>query len=203
MNVHLLRHLADAVLHSGPLWSQSMFAFEQSNGDLVSSVQARSNVLHQISEKYILRAKIPPEIKSVDNLNLCGAVIFKPNTKEKDLFAKYGIDPIERITFFRSIKIYGEMYTSLIYRKTKSIDYFAVFADKQMGKIKYYIKFNNSIYVLVELFDVLKENDHLQEVTSKQSITLFKIGEVRAKLLYMEIGSRQIVCSIPNKYEKT
>lgn len=52
MNIHLLRHLADAVLNSGPLWSHSMFAFEQSNGELVKSVKAYTKVLHQISEKY-------------------------------------------------------------------------------------------------------------------------------------------------------
>lgn len=203
MNIHLLRHLTDAVMNSGPLWSQSMFGFEQSNGDLVKSVKAYTNVLHQISEKYSMRCSLTAEKEPVDRLILSNAIKLKPSLGEKQIFEKYGIKFDGRLTFHKSIKIYGEMYTSLLYKKTKSIDYFIVFTDKQMGIIRYFVKFNESNYALVDLYDMIKENDHLQEVVPKRSMQLFDIAEIQEKLIYMEIGSRKIICNIPNNYEKT
>lgn len=203
MNIHLLRHLADAVKNSGPLWSHSMFAFEQSNGELVKSVKAYTKVLHQISEKYSMRCCLKSEKEPFINFIFSNAVKVNPTETEKKLFEKYCIKSDEGLTFHKSIKIRGEMYTSLIYRKTKRIDYFSAFSSNQIGKIRYYIKYNESKYALVELYDVFKENFHLQEVVPKQSIELFKIAEIKEKLIYMEIGSRKIVCNIPNNFEKT
>lgn len=119
------------------------------------------------------------------------------------MFEKYCIQSDKGLTFHKSIKIRGEMYTSLIYRKTKRIDYFSAFSSKQIGQIRYFIKCNESYYALVELFDICKENYHLQEVVPKQSIELFKIADIQEKLIYMEIGNRKIVCNIPNNFEKT
>lgn len=203
MNIHLLRHLADAVMNSGPLWSHSMFAFEQSNGELVKSVKAYTKVLHQISEKYSMRCCLRSEKEPINNLILSNAVKVNPSQTEKKLFEKYCIRSDKGLTFHKSIKIRGEMYTSLIYRKTKRIDYFSAFSSKEIGSIRYFIKYNESYYALAELFDIFKENYHMQVVVPKQSIKLFKIAEIEEKLIYMEIGSRKIVCNVPNKFEKT
>lgn len=54
MNVHLLLHLADDVQNNGPLWAQSAFAYENYNGILVRFVKGNTDVLAQISSKYLL-----------------------------------------------------------------------------------------------------------------------------------------------------
>lgn len=203
MNIHLLRHLADAVKNSGPLWSHSMFAFEQSNGELVKSVKAYTRVLHQISEKYSMRCCLKSEKEPLNKLTFSNAVKVNPSQKEKKLLEKYCIKFDKGLTFHKSIKIRGEMYTSLKYRKTKRIDYFSSFSSKQIGQISYFIRYDGSSYALVELFDIIKENFHLREVVPKRSIEIFKIDEIAEKLIYMEIGSRRIVCNIPNNFEKT
>lgn len=204
MNIHLLRHLADSVLHSGPLWSQSMFAFERSNGELVKSVNGCSHVLHQITEKYILRNTIKPEEKTSDNLTLRNRKNdLCPSVKERVLLSKYGIIQDDEITFWASVEIKCGKFTSIIYKKTKSIDYFAVFANNQMGIINYYVKCNELIYALVEIYIAVENKNHLIEVISKESISLFLVEDIREKLIYMEIGSKKIVCRIPNRFEKT
>lgn len=203
MNVHLLRHIAVAIINSGPLWSQSMFAFEQSNGELVKGAKGYHHVLHQISEKYVMHCALPAEKKPIEHLKFCNPFQIKPSQTEKKLYVKYGIEFDERLTFYRSIRMLGEMYTSLAYKKTNSIDYFILLKSKQMGRIRYFLKFNESNYVLVELFETIKENDHLQEIVSKQSIKLFDIEEIQEKLIYVELEKRMIVSNIPNNYEKT
>lgn len=204
MNVHLLRHIADAVLHSGPLWAQSMFAFEQFNGEIVNMVSGKNNILFQIAEKYILRKTLVPKRE----LNLCVTVgceqyRFKPSEDDEKMFSKYGIVTIEEISYWSSVNIGDEKYTSMAYRVTKSIDYFAVFAKDKMGKIKYYIKYNGIIYAVVEIFCPVKINYHMCEVISKQSLSLFTIEEIREKLIYIQVDAKEIVCRLPNSYEKT
>lgn len=204
MNIHLLRHIADAVLHSGPLWAQSMFAFEQFNGELLNMVSGKNNILFQIAEKYILRKTLAPKRE----LNLCVTVRWeqydlKPSEEEKNIFSKYGIATIDEITYWASVDIGDEKYTSMVYRATKSIDYFAVFAKNKMGKIKYYIKYNRIIYAVVENFCPIKINYHMCEVISKQSISLFTIEEITEKLIYIQVDAKEIVCRLPNSYEKT
>lgn len=100
MNVHLLRHVADAVLHSGPLWSQSMFAFEQSNGEIVKMVSGRNSILLQIAEKYILRKTLMPRKELNHNFTLrCQQYNIIPEEEEKVIFGKYGITSIDQITY--------------------------------------------------------------------------------------------------------
>lgn len=57
MNIHLLRHIANAVRHNGPLWAQSTFGFETNNG-VLARVTAKTNILHSIAWKYIARSSI-------------------------------------------------------------------------------------------------------------------------------------------------
>lgn len=205
MNVHLLRHIADAVLHSGPLWAQSMFAFEQFNGEIVKMVSGKNNILFQIAEKYILGKTLLPKRE----LNRCVTVRweqydFQPSEEDVNIFNKYGIITIDEITYWATVDIgNNEKYTSMVYRVTKSIDYFAVFVKDKMGKIKYYIKYKGIIYAVVENFRPIKINYHMCEVISKQSVSLFTIEEITEKLICIQVDAREIVCRLPNSYEKT
>lgn len=122
MNVHLLRHVADSVLQSGSLWSQSTFAFEQSNEELVNMVNGKNNILLQIAEKYVLRKTLMPKKELNHDITARSQQYnLNPNVEEKATFSKYGI-AIDGITCWASVNIGDEKYTSIIYKVTKSID---------------------------------------------------------------------------------
>lgn len=54
MNIHLLRHYADMIKISGPLWANSLFAFESNIGEIKKYVTGNTDVLVQISQKYAI-----------------------------------------------------------------------------------------------------------------------------------------------------
>lgn len=203
MNIHLLRHLVDAVKNSGPLWCQSMFAFEQCNGELVKSVQACHNVLHQISDKYSMRCSLRTEKRPANEFELSRPVQIRLSQEEKKMFLKYGINFHGGLSFYRSIKKRDELYTSLHYREINTIDYFVACSNGEMGKIRYFVHCDESIYAVLELFDLVKESEHLREVEPKHNLKIFKINDIKDKLIYMNIFGRKIVSKFPNKYEKT
>lgn len=54
MNIHMLRHYAENVLNSGPLWSQSMFGFETRIGDFKLCERSKVCISQSIAAKYCL-----------------------------------------------------------------------------------------------------------------------------------------------------
>lgn len=207
MNIHLLRHLANTVRHCGPLWAQAMFAFEQSNGDLVRTITARNKVLNQITERYIYRHTIDTKKHSHSQIKFKFRKthkVFDPSLREMELFRQHNIS-IEASTIWQSIEFKGELYTSTVYGngKNKSIDYCVQFHDNQIGNIMYYIYYDGIVYALAKMFDVNHINHHFHEVILTQSILLHPAENMREKLIYMKLGLRQVVCRIPNNCEKT
>lgn len=205
MNLHMLRHLSDAVRNCGPLWAQSMFAFEQSNGNLVKSVTSTTRVLNHITEHYILRHSLGTKTKVYrKEMSLCQKhEQISPSSEEIGVFRQYNIS-IDLSTFWKSIKINGELYTSEVYRSAKkSIDYCVQFEDNQIGHIIYYVSFNKVVYALTNVLSVIENSHHFQIVIPSNSILLHRVENIREKLIYMEIDSKRIVCKFPNNYEKT
>ena len=49
MNQHMLLHLEKSVLDHGPLWSSSLFVFEDWNGDLSNYFHGTQNIPSQVS----------------------------------------------------------------------------------------------------------------------------------------------------------
>lgn len=204
MNIHLLRHLANAVRHLGPLWAQSMFAFEQMNGLLVSLVNGNTDVLHQITEKYILRKTLQPRRQFINNLILKRPrKNFEPNADAKVLLSQCNIPTNEYTAYFTSIERNGELFTSTAHKELKSNDNFVMLTNGEMGKILYFIHCNEETYALVQIFITVGNKNHLHEVISEQSMLVIKIEEIQEKLIYMKFGTKQIVCAFPNRYEKT
>lgn len=56
MNIHLLRHYADSVLNTGPLWCHSMYSFESNNGEIKRSFNCTVDVVEQIAFNYSIKA---------------------------------------------------------------------------------------------------------------------------------------------------
>lgn len=70
MNIHMLRHYLHNVLNGGPLWSQSMFAFEARMGDFKLCQRSKVCIIQSIVKKYCLS-----DLNNVE--------IVKPKTNEK------------------------------------------------------------------------------------------------------------------------
>lgn len=58
-NMHLLLHLVDKVKYIGPLWTTSLFYFEDSNGELRRHFRGTQGVASQIIQGVCLQLKIP------------------------------------------------------------------------------------------------------------------------------------------------
>lgn len=194
MNLHLLRHLADTVRNSAPLWAQSMFAFEQSNGDLVRSVTSKSHVVSEITDHYILRHSLKMKIKdSSHKLDLCRKFkSFSPSSKDIELLRQHDIK-FERSTFWKSIKLNGDPYTSKAYKATvKSIDYCIQFDKNQIGNVIYYVYFNGVVYAITNMLNVIEKKHHFQLLESTNSFIVHRVDKISEKLIFMELGGKQI-----------
>lgn len=203
MNIHLLRHIADEVCYSGPLWAQSLFGFEASNGRLVKSVKGCNHVLHQITKKYLLENKLA-DVKGEANKNLIlhRMANIEPTDEEKLILSKSKL-LIGESVFWMAVTINGDRYKSTICKETTAIDYFVEFGVKKLGQIKYFVEFKDSVYAMIEIFIKLKTTDHLKEVITTKSLSLIPAHDIKEKLIYMKIGSKEVACNIPNNYEKT
>lgn len=206
MNVHLIRHIPDAVIHLGPLWAQSLFGFEAMNGVLNRMVKSPKQPIQQIADKYIMRMSLKGKIDfNPRSSNVICSIKDKttiPTTEEKIAFLEKGI---EHGTFqlWQRIKFNGVSYTSTVYRDTKSIDYFVLLSDKAMGKIRYFIETGSNVYALVANFTEHERSDHLIEVIESKTFSLFSITAIAKKLLYFKMLTKEIVCEVPNNYEKS
>ena len=49
MNQHMLLHLKESVINHGPLWSSSLFVFEDWNGDISNYFHEIQNIADQVS----------------------------------------------------------------------------------------------------------------------------------------------------------
>lgn len=63
MNIHLLTHLVESVKNLGPLWAYSAFPFEKNNGCLLKLVKGKTDVIHQITNKYIMKKSLDATIQ--------------------------------------------------------------------------------------------------------------------------------------------
>lgn len=213
MNVHLLRHISNAVRNLGPLWAQSVFGFETNNGVLVQSANGSKRLVEEMAEKYILKRTLAL-LQNKENQQIIDSTscIFTGNGKlisltdvEQSTFNKYGIE-LElngKIHAWNRMIFNGNIYTSIKYKETSSIDYFVKFNDISSGIVQFFFNYNNVSYALVEKFKLCVNIDHLQEVESTSKFSIQKISDIYDKLMFMQINNRKIVTRIPNYHEKT
>lgn len=139
MNVHLLKHLAESVRQLGPLWCHSAFPFERNNGCLLNLINGTSDVLHQMSSKYVLSNSLSKQEQKihVQPKTLLGKS--KPFTETESHvlnisslkivnFSNTALSVHQRIMFNKTT------YTSLLYTRPKrSIDYFIGLQNGTLG----------------------------------------------------------------------
>lgn len=205
MNVHLLRHIANSVRYLGPLWSQSTFGFETSNGVLVHSRTAKRDFLQQISWVYCMNATLDKDIKINDPfLSLGEKKKISFDTQDLTILNEHGIITTS-LTFdvYFDISIRGTKFKSTKSKQTSSIDYFVRFLSDKIGAIKYYFSFEQEVYALCEMYTVINLENHLEEVEASNVKKVINVKDIKHKLIYLKIAKHEIISRIPNRFEKT
>lgn len=211
MNVHLLRHITNAVRNLGPLWAQSVFGFETNNGVLVKSANGTNRLMDEIAGKYITRRTLQirenkQQKVGSKRIKLTGnGTMIQLTDAEKFIFEENNIkfQSNEKIRAWKRTEYNGKIYTSKRYLETKSIDYFVEFSNDSLGTIEFFFMFDGDLHVLYEKFKIHCENHHLQEVERTSNFAIQKAENIRVKLIFLQIRGRNIVTRIPNHHEKT
>lgn len=206
MNIHLLRHMGDAVKQLGPLWTQSTFAYETNNGVIVRAKQAKRDFIQQIAWKYSVKPNLEPteRCKAADPVvSLSVKTKIKITQNEICILNDRGFNFSDAFLTFSSIMLRGIKYTSKSSKSVSTIDYFARFRGGQIGAIKFYFIDNCDVYAFVLIYNIIGLVDHLMVIQCTDQINVFNIDEVEQKLIYMAIAKQEIVTTIPNRFEKT
>lgn len=207
MNVHLLKHLAKSVRELGPLWCQSTFPFERNNGVLVKRVIGTTDVLLQVSSKYCLsKALINHSDKKVpSNRRLLGRSV----TFVEPSFYVYNTESAKEcdlsnveLEVHKRVILKNVTYTSTLYTlPKKSIDYFIGLQDNLIGKAKFYFECSDKMYVVIEEYEEVDNIDHISIVKPTYRNVLAPIVDIKQKYLYMKVGPKEYISSVPNPYE--
>lgn len=216
MNTHLLTHIPESVRNLGPLWTHSAFPFERNNGCLLKLINGNKSVLDQISNKYLyqqfLRHKsINVRRKDKTSISFLGKdEINLELTKEMfDIFDGKSNKCIEvknkQFSVYKKIEQNGIIYTSLLYKDIKSIDYFIGLNNGTIGIAKYYIKFDDVQYAIINKFEERKEKieiaDHILDVEPTKVIMYAPIKSIVTKFIYMKLQGKHYITTLPNPFE--
>lgn len=203
MNIHMLRHYADAVLQCGPLWAYSMFGFEEHLGTLKKSVHNGVDALDTISFDYCLnRAEVNTDLSERD-AKMKKKV--KLTLEEANKLIELNVDGLINGEFkvSDSIEISRHIYTSKKSRRTKSIDYFVQLKNETIGCVQFFVENRGGIFALVKVCAVIERHYHLLRINETDQFELFDSNDIQCKLMYMQIGCYKIVAREPNFYEST
>lgn len=192
MNVHLITHIVESVKNAGPLWAQSAFAFESYNGRLLKYVNGNTDVLCQITTKYIFgRAMKQTERRFTDNIRFLGRMV---NLK---------IDGVEYSHVFKRIQVGLVTYTSMYYtRAKKTVDYFMCLKNGDVGAVRYYFQYENKTYFSFARYEKIEKLEQFTEISST-GINVTALAEnIGHKLICIQLHSKTFVTKKPNNFEK-
>lgn len=208
MNIHLLKHLAESVRQLGPLWCFSAFPFERYNGILLKMVNGTSDVLLQISSKYNFSKSSKKKGKKssiAQNVLLGKSVVINENSLcvvNIETFDELDLSNQDLVVHKR-IQKGGKIMTSRLYtRPKKSIDYFLALEGGMIGSAKFYIDFNDEVWVVCEEFEIIDVRKHISKVRTTNKNIVAPIDSIKFKYIYMKVGLNQYVTVPPNPYEK-
>lgn len=202
LNLHLVRHVATAVRHLGPLWAQSAFGMEANNGVLTKNT-AKKNVLHSITWRYITKSELIIKQETNKNeINVGGkqTIIMKQN--EIDKLSPFGFKA-PRQAIFKIISINGKKYTSKKAKEVASADFFIKLKNSRLGINQFYFVHDFTVYGLLEVYETIECIEQFQIVKPTGLLEVFKVKDIERKLIYMNITNLEIITSIPNRFEKT
>lgn len=212
MNAHLIKHVSQSVIDIGPLWTQSMFAFETNNGVLAKYVSGTSSVTSQIAEKYILQQGLKFQNKTEEKISdryLFLGIKKRVTVSERDSAAlqDFGLRGNIMSIFYR-IRVKNVVFTSKLYKDVKSLDYAVQLKDESIGMIYFYFEHENNKYGYIESYKVVRNIAHIVEVESTNNFRVFPVEQIKKKMFCMTVIhdlniSKIFLTYIPNHYEKT
>lgn len=204
MNLHLLQHIVENVRRSGPLWSQSAFSFESSNGELVRTNNAKLNILQSMAWKYSIKptVRMEDDHRIDDEILLKGKFTFEFGALEESLLSASGFRDPNVILRFKIMKIRSTKFSSMADKQLNTIDFFFELHNGTIGAAKCFILTKNNVYVLLEIFSTMNSIGHIRKVESSGLSQIYLIESIKTKLLYMKIGENLYVGPLPNSYEE-
>lgn len=205
-NIHLLRHIPNSVRFHGPLWAQSAFGFESNNGIIVKT-NSKKNILHSIAWKYSMRftLNVLDDVEKNSGVKVRGKKV-KIAISKAEKCALSGFDSLsdsEFIAICKSVEVHGQRFTSIHSREVATVDYILKTKDNTICSVKYFFAYRDTLYAMIEPFEIVGTSDHLKEVELTGAVEAIPFSQIEEKLVFMKIGIRKIVAQIPNNYEKT
>lgn len=200
MNIHLLRHLGNAVRQLGPLWAQSSFALEANNG-IITKTSAKKSILQSVALKYNIRCSLSKLEGRINDIILKGKVKINLTTSEHDVLKISGFE--HTVIFYDKIIFQKKELTSQKSKDVATVDYFVKMKNNQFGAVRFFFVSNHVVHAFVHLHEVIDVENHLLIVQPSQENKIFNMRDFKTKLLFMKIGSRDVVTERPNMYEKT
>lgn len=205
MNLHLLRHIANGVRHLGPLWAQSTFSFETNNGVLVKSNQATNDFLHCLAWRYTVKKSLDEKIEENDRETYVGGrSTIRINSEEISELNEIGCNIDSNIlVIYRFINFGKTRITSLKSKEKTTADFFVQLRCGEIGIVEYYFAVEDSAYACISIYEIIDSIDHLKVVRPTDTRKIFSVDKIKCKLMYLKIEQHEIICKIPNRFEKT
>lgn len=199
MNIHMLRHYGHVVRKGGPLWSQSMFSFESCIGYYLKSVIAPVHGIDQIAENYCLKQNFASVNKN-NKTEMKGVKKIELSSEIKEVLLQYEINSIRnKFLIGDSVNINGYKYNSMM---KKNANFFEM-KNESIGSAEFYINFNNSIYLLMNQYEIIETQYHLSVARRTNELRVYKIDEIKSLKLYLKYGMKEIVTQQPHYFEET
>lgn len=166
-NVHLLLHTAQCVRKNGPLQTYSNYAFEDYIGNLASLVKGPTDILNQITDRYLIKKnlesnleemywarrfyrKIKPDLFST--ISSFGTFLFVGNPIQiyYENFIRNNLQIIGDIICYRAVFVDKNVYFEIIDESIKTNDSFVCNPTEQIyAEIKCIFKADENVYFLI------------------------------------------------------
>lgn len=202
MNLHLILHIPLMVEKSGPLWCQSAFFFESNNGELVKCIKGPTDILPQITKKYILKQTFKKHSNNEKyDIFLCEPLYDGREPEIETLKRELHLPPFTR--FYKKLKVGKSIYTSTYYlRAKKTCNYFVCLNNGSMGIVKFYMEQNGKFFALIQKYSTTKSIDHIHEVQVESEQLICDIHDIKFKYTFIDIGKgKKYAVKPPNLIE--
>lgn len=207
MNVHLMSHMVFCVKNLGPLWTQSMYAFESNNATFSRYVKGNNDVIAELGTRYMLHKSLSREAYSIPkNAN-------EFEYKKKKILTASEVSalsavlriPVANNKMFQTYCVYKkneERFTSEYYSIAKrTIDYVVELKNKVMGKVKFYFECEGVFYLLLEHYECVCQTQHIHEIKPKNIESVYPAVEIEKKFIYINFFNKHYITERPNLFE--
>ncbi|XP_036140791.1 uncharacterized protein LOC118644940 [Monomorium pharaonis] len=228
-NVHQLLHIVLCVKRWGPLWATSVFPFENYNNFLANCIHGSQNLgqeminnLTLVQGLQVLQSQYGHNEDTFNNKFQIKTYALLGKSKEVKDIDDIEIRLIEsknlqlkNLCFYARAKINNEMYTSQIYKATKTNSYTVqvIINDNQTlyGSIRFFFEIENNLYFILQYFTVehtkmfvhFETNTivkHIVPVKEENQFILLKVNDLIRICHVIRVGS--YICKRPNTMKK-